>query len=44
MFYHRIPHGSLEVSVLGLDTMTFGAQNSETQAHDQLGSLSRQQR
>ncbi|CAK8737074.1 Protein tas [Sodalis praecaptivus] len=36
MFYHRIPHSSLEVSVLGLGTMTFGKQNSEAQAHDQL--------
>ncbi|MFT4466344.1 MAG: aldo/keto reductase, partial [Sodalis sp. (in: enterobacteria)] len=36
MFYHRIPHSSLEVSVLGLGTMTFGEQNSEAQAHDQL--------
>ncbi|BAE75257.1 General stress protein 69 [Sodalis glossinidius str. 'morsitans'] len=34
MLYHRIPHSSLEVSVLGLGTMTFGEQNSE--AHAQL--------
>ncbi|TKI05939.1 NADP(H)-dependent aldo-keto reductase [Martelella alba] len=36
MHYHRIPHSSLEVSVLGLGTMTFGEQNSEAQAHEQL--------
>lgn len=26
MQYHRIPHSSLEVSTLGLGTMTFGEQ------------------
>ena len=36
MLYHRIPHSSLEVSVLGLGTMTFGEQNSEAQVHAQL--------
>jgi len=36
MHYHRIPHSSLEVSVLGLGTMTFGEQNSEADAHQQL--------
>ncbi|HGM5476688.1 NADP(H)-dependent aldo-keto reductase [Serratia sp. CY52157] len=36
MQYHRIPHSSLEVSVLGLGTMTFGEQNSEADAHAQL--------
>ncbi|KFK92380.1 MULTISPECIES: NADP(H)-dependent aldo-keto reductase [unclassified Serratia (in: enterobacteria)] len=36
MRYHRIPHSSLEVSVLGLGTMTFGEQNSEADAHAQL--------
>ncbi len=36
MHYHRIPHSSLEVSVLGLGTMTFGEQNSEAEAHAQL--------
>ncbi|AUH01830.1 NADP(H)-dependent aldo-keto reductase [Prodigiosinella confusarubida] len=36
MQYHRIPHSSLEVSVLGLGTMTFGEQNSESEAHAQL--------
>lgn len=36
MHYHRIPHRSLEVSQLGLGTMTFGEQNSEADAHAQL--------
>lgn len=36
MQYHRIPHSSLEVSVLGLGTMTFGEQNIEADAHAQL--------
>ena len=36
MQYHRIPHRSLEVSLLGLGTMTFGEQNSEADAHQQL--------
>ncbi|MCB5310084.1 NADP(H)-dependent aldo-keto reductase [Yersinia massiliensis] len=36
MQYHRIPHTSLEVSLLGLGTMTFGEQNSEADAHAQL--------
>ncbi|WP_029684424.1 NADP(H)-dependent aldo-keto reductase [Tatumella saanichensis] len=36
MHYHRIPHSSLEVSRLGLGTMTFGEQNSEADAHQQL--------
>lgn len=36
MQYNRIPHSSLEVSVLGLGTMTFGEQNSEADAHAQL--------
>lgn len=36
MHYHRIPHSSLEVSALGLGTMTFGEQNSEAEAHLQL--------
>ncbi|MFP1462373.1 aldo/keto reductase [Escherichia coli] len=35
MQYHRIPHSSLEVSTLGLGTMTFGEQNSEADAHAQ---------
>ncbi len=36
MQYHRIPHSTLEVSQLGLGTMTFGEQNSEADAHAQL--------
>lgn len=36
MQYHRIPHTALEVSELGLGTMTFGEQNSEADAHAQL--------
>ena len=36
MHYHRIPHSSLEISTLGLGTMTFGEQNSEVDAHQQL--------
>lgn len=36
MHYHRIPHSTLEVSELGLGTMTFGEQNSEADAHAQL--------
>lgn len=41
MQYHRIPHSSLEVSTLGLGTMTFGEQNSEADAHAQLDMPSR---
>nr|WP_154324578.1 NADP(H)-dependent aldo-keto reductase [Pantoea sp. 201603H] len=36
MRYHRIPHSTLEISTLGLGTMTFGEQNSEADAHAQL--------
>lgn len=36
MHYHRIPHSSLEISTLGLGTMTFGEQNSEADAWEQL--------
>lgn len=36
MEYHRLPHSSLEVSKICLGTMTFGEQNTETQAHSQL--------
>ncbi len=36
MQYHRIPHSSLEISTLGLGTMTCGEQNSEADAHQQL--------
>ena len=30
------PHSALEISQLGLGTMTFGEQNSEADAHAQL--------
>lgn len=36
MQYHKIPHTALEVSKLCLGTMTFGEQNSEQDAHQQL--------
>lgn len=36
MHYHRIPHSSLEISTLCLGTMTFGEQNSEADAWEQL--------
>ena len=36
MHYHRIPYSALEISQLGLGTMTFGEQNSEADAHAQL--------
>lgn len=36
MHYHCIPHSTLEVSQLGLGTMTFGEQTSEQQACQQL--------
>ncbi|KKD01682.1 MULTISPECIES: NADP(H)-dependent aldo-keto reductase [Photobacterium] len=36
MKYHKIPHSSLEVSQIGLGTMTFGEQNTEAEAHSQL--------
>lgn len=36
MHFHRIPHSSLEISQIGLGTMTFGEQNSEAGAHAQL--------
>ncbi|WP_299018915.1 NADP(H)-dependent aldo-keto reductase [uncultured Photobacterium sp.] len=36
MEYHQLPHSSLEVSKICLGTMTFGEQNSETDAHNQL--------
>ncbi|PIJ49014.1 NADP(H)-dependent aldo-keto reductase [Erwinia sp. OLTSP20] len=36
MQLHRIPHSTLEISTLGLGTMTFGEQNSEADAHAQL--------
>ncbi|MCW8330076.1 NADP(H)-dependent aldo-keto reductase [Photobacterium sp. SDRW27] len=36
MEYHKLPHSSLEVSKICLGTMTFGEQNSESEAHSQL--------
>lgn len=36
MDYHRLPGSSLEISRLGLGTMTFGEQNTEVEAHAQL--------
>ena len=36
MHYHRIPHSTLEVSQLGLGTMTFGELYSEADSHAQL--------
>lgn len=36
MQYHLIPHSTLEISTLGLGTMTFGEQNSQADAHAQL--------
>lgn len=36
MHYHKIPHSELSVSSLCLGTMTWGEQNSEQQAHEQL--------
>lgn len=36
MEYYKLPHSSLEVSKICLGTMTFGEQNSETEAHNQL--------
>ncbi|MGF1757826.1 NADP(H)-dependent aldo-keto reductase [Photobacterium sagamiensis] len=36
MEYHQIPHSSLEVSKICLGTMTFGEQNTEAEAHNQL--------
>ncbi|RXJ73784.1 NADP(H)-dependent aldo-keto reductase [Veronia nyctiphanis] len=36
MKYHTLPHTDLEVSKICLGTMTFGQQNSESEAHQQL--------
>lgn len=36
MQYHTLPHTSLEVSKICLGTMTFGQQNTEADAHQQL--------
>ena len=36
MQYRKVPHSTLDISILGLDTMTFGRQNSEKDVHRQL--------
>ena len=36
MHYNTLAHSNLKVSALALGTMTFGEQNSETEAHNQL--------
>ena len=36
MIYHKLPHSSLEVSKICLGTMTFGEQNSQSDAFNQL--------
>ncbi|MFV0574332.1 MAG: NADP(H)-dependent aldo-keto reductase [Vibrio sp.] len=36
MKYHKIPHSSLEVSKIALGTMTFGEQNTQAEAFQQL--------
>ncbi|MGB2079546.1 MAG: aldo/keto reductase, partial [Vibrio sp.] len=36
MQYHKIPHSSLEVSKIALGTMTFGEQNTQADAFEQL--------
>ena len=36
MKYHKLPHSSLEISKICLGTMTFGEQNTEQDAHNQL--------
>ncbi|MDF1813038.1 MAG: NADP(H)-dependent aldo-keto reductase [Verrucomicrobiales bacterium] len=36
MKYRRIPHSDLNVPVIGLGTMTWGEQNSEAEAHEQM--------
>ncbi|HAS61940.1 MAG TPA: NADP(H)-dependent aldo-keto reductase [Vibrio sp.] len=36
MKYHKLPHSSLEISKICLGTMTFGEQNSQTDAFNQL--------
>ncbi|WP_114766157.1 aldo/keto reductase [Vibrio rhodolitus] len=36
MKYHKLPHSSLEVSKICLGTMTFGEQNSQAEAFNQL--------
>ncbi|MBA3581413.1 MAG: NADP(H)-dependent aldo-keto reductase [Gammaproteobacteria bacterium] len=36
MRYHQLGHSDLSISAIGLGTMTWGEQNSETEAHAQL--------
>ncbi len=36
MIYHQIPHTDLKVSKICLGTMTYGEQNTEAEAHEQL--------
>ncbi|GLT16070.1 NADP(H)-dependent aldo-keto reductase [Vibrio algivorus] len=36
MKYHKIPHSNLEVSKIALGTMTYGEQNSQKEAYEQL--------
>ena len=36
MKYHKIPHSTLEVSKIALGTMTFGEQNTQAEAFNQL--------
>ncbi len=36
MIYSKLGHTDIEVSKICLGTMTFGEQNTESEAHDQL--------
>ena len=36
MQYNKLPHSSLEISQICLGTMTYGEQNSEREAFEQL--------
>ncbi|MGO2474298.1 MAG: aldo/keto reductase, partial [Vibrio litoralis] len=36
MKYHKIPHSNLEVSKIALGTMTYGEQNTQKEALEQL--------
>ena len=36
MKYHKIPHSNLEVSKIALGTMTYGEQNTQKEAFEQL--------
>ena len=37
MEYRRLGNSDIEVSLIGLGTMTWGEQNSEREAHEQIG-------